>query len=183
MHYSLQRLLPPVIWALSWQIGAVVCCSAAPSGPPDCFRPCPVQLLTRCIPSSVDCHAALFSRRREKWNKQQSLHHPLNRRVRWCQKPHKMLQQLVLFSSLKWIPAHCNRRGMLWEDRGSGNVRVQLISSLGEEPQPEGSNAAAGTNMTLDTTERQDDLFSSLLLLLLLEKFRSPWYRSRKNVH
>lgn len=38
---------------------------------------------------------------------------------------------------------------MLWEDRGSGNVRLQLISSLREEPQLEGSTAAA--NMTSDT--------------------------------
>lgn len=171
------KMLPPVFWALSWQIGAVVCCSVPLSGPPECFQPCPVQLLTRCIPLSVDCPAALFGWRRQKWNKQQqSLHHPFNRRVRWCQKPHRMLQQPALFSSLKWIPVNCSRRGMLWEDRGSGNVRVPLISSLWEEPQPEGSNAAAGTNMTSDTTERQDDLFLSLFLLLLLEKFRSLWY-------
>lgn len=56
---------------------------------------------------------------------------------------------------------------MLWEDRGSGNVRVQLISSLGEEPHPEMSTAAAGTNVTSDSTERQDDLFLSLFLLLM----------------
>lgn len=56
---------------------------------------------------------------------------------------------------------------MLWEDRGSGNVRSQLISSLGEEPQPEGSTAAVGTDVTPDATERQDDLFSSIILLLM----------------
>lgn len=59
---------------------------------------------------------------------------------------------------------------MLWEDRGSGNVRVQLISSLGEEPQPEGSNAAAGTNMTSDTIERQDDLFVIITSFIIVKK-------------
>lgn len=46
---------------------------------------------------------------------------------------------------------------MLWEDRGSGNVSVQLISSFGEEDLPERpSAAAAGTNMTSShTTEQQ----------------------------
>lgn len=63
------KLLPPVFWALSWQSGAEVCWLAAPSSPLDCFLLCPLQLSTRCIPSSVDCHAALFSWRRQKWSK------------------------------------------------------------------------------------------------------------------
>lgn len=178
------KLLPPAFWALSWQSGAEVYCSAAPSGPPDCFLPRPLQLLTRCIPSSVDCPAAFFTWRSQKWNKQQkSRLHPLNRRVWWRQKPHRMLQQLSLFSSLMRILVDCNGRGMLWEDGGSGNVRVQLISSLGEELQPGGSTAAAGTHITSDTTERQDDLFLSLFLLLMQEKFRSLWYWSQEKVH
>lgn len=51
------------------------------------------------------------------------------------QKPHRMLQHPALFFPfLMWIPVNCNSRRMLWEDRGSGNLRVEPISSLGEEP-------------------------------------------------
>lgn len=97
------KLLPPVFWAHSWQSGAEVWCSAAPSGPPGCFWLCPLQLWPRCIPLSVDCQTVLFSWRTQKWNKQQqSLHHPSDTRVRWCQKPHRMLRQLPLFSF--WVP-------------------------------------------------------------------------------
>lgn len=135
--------LPRVFWAPSWQSGAEVCCSRAPSGPPGLFLPCPLRLSPRCLPLSVDVHAALLqSWKGQKWIQPQECSALLTaktaecrREVRSGQKPHRMLQHPALFFPfLMWIPVNCNSRRMLWEDRGSGNLRVEPISSLGEEP-------------------------------------------------